>query len=64
MNSVISHTEMVGLSSNTYTDSRDPGKSATRRRKEGMLEFKWIMAVVFSSLAILLLRFTLRRPKA
>lgn len=36
MNSVVSHTGMVGLSSNTYTGSRDPGKSATTRIKESM----------------------------
>ena len=53
----------MGLPSNTYTDGGDLGKSATRWRKEGMPNFKWIMAVVFSSSAILLLRFTLRRPK-
>jgi hypothetical protein len=64
MNSVVSHTGMVGLSSNTYTGSKDPGKSATTRRKESMPYFKWITAVVFSSSAILLLCFTHRRPKA
>ena len=63
MNSVVSHTGM-GLSSNTYTGSSDPGMSATTRRKESMPYFKWITAVVFSSSAILLLCFTLRRPKA
>ena len=30
MNSVVSHTGMMGLPSNTYTDGGDLGKSATR----------------------------------
>ena len=46
MNSVVSHTGMVSLSSNTYTDSRDPGMSATTRRKESMPYFKWMFSAL------------------